>query len=99
MNYDLEFSNVLDQVTAKYLSNERVKARGFFRVSDIERLKKRKSTAPYSPEGGMRLWTALLTEIWAIEFLDNRGCGTALPAAAELESTIETSRDVEAAVI
>ena len=99
MNYDLEFSNVLDQVAAKYLSNERVKARGFFRVSDIERLKRRKSDAPYSPEGGMRLWTALLTEIWAIEFLDNRGSGTALSAAAELDTNTENSGTAEAAVI
>jgi asparagine synthase (glutamine-hydrolysing) len=98
MNYDLEFSNTLDQVAVKYLSKDRVEARGFFRFADIERLKRRQRNSPYSPEGGMRLWTALLTEIWATEFLDNRGTG-ALRHVAELEPMIERNRGAEAAVI
>jgi asparagine synthase (glutamine-hydrolysing) len=90
MNYDLEFSDTLDDVAAKYLSKERVEARGLFSFSEIERLKKRRSTAPYSPEGGMRLWTALLTEIWATQFLDMNGRGSEiLSTTPDLEPAIE----------
>ena len=84
MNYDLEFSNVLDELSASYLSKENVEKRGFFRFSDIQRLIRHNTTKPYSAEGAMRVWTALLTEIWAIEFLDKKGGGSeALQAGSE----------------
>jgi asparagine synthase (glutamine-hydrolysing) len=73
MRYDLRFSIQLDGVVEKYLSREKVESRGFFKFSNIQNLRKRKKNKPYSPEGAMRLWTALLTEIWAIEFLDKQG--------------------------
>jgi len=75
MKYNLDFSNTLDEVSDKYLSRDKVEKRGFFDFSDIQRLKKRKPGTPYSDEGAMRIWTALLTEIWAIEFLDKKGSG------------------------
>lgn len=79
MNYDLTFSNVLDEVSARYLSKQQVEERGFFRYSDIERLKLRKPNKPYPAENAMRIWTCLLTEIWAIEFLDKKGEGVFNP--------------------
>jgi asparagine synthase (glutamine-hydrolysing) len=75
MKYDVDFSNTLDEISDKFLSRENVIRRGFFDYSDIERLRKRKTDKPYSGEGAMRLWTALLTETWAQEFLDKRGAG------------------------
>jgi hypothetical protein len=88
MNYDLEFSETLDAVAAKYLTRDRVESRGLFSFSEIQRLRKRRSGTPYSPEGGMRLWTALLTEIWATEFLDISGRGSeTFSATADLKPT------------
>ena len=78
MNYDLSFSNILDEVSAQILSQENVESRGFFKFSEIQNLKKRKAGKPYSGEGAMRIWTALLTEIWAREFLDKRGSGSVM---------------------
>jgi len=75
MQYNLDFSNIIDEVSDKFLSKDNVEKRGLFNFSDITRLKKRKPDQPYSDEGSMRIWTALLTEIWAIEFLDKRGAG------------------------
>jgi asparagine synthase (glutamine-hydrolysing) len=75
MKYDVDFSNTLDEISDRLLSRENVIRRGFFDYSDIERLRKRKTDKPYSGEGAMRLWTALLTETWAQEFLDKRGAG------------------------
>ena len=75
MKYDLSFSNILDEVSAQILSLENVESRGFFKFSEIQNLKKRKADKPYSGEGAMRIWTALLTEIWAMEFIDKRGSG------------------------
>jgi asparagine synthase (glutamine-hydrolysing) len=98
MNYDLAFSNTLDEVTDNYLSKSKVEARGFFLFSDIQRLKRRKGTKPYSAEGGMRLWTALLTELWGVEFLDKKGHGNDVSQSRpELELVIE-STGIEALV-
>ena len=78
MNYDKTLSDVLDCLAHQILSREAVQARGLFNMADIERLLQRQPTAAYSAEHAMRLWTAILTELWAQIFIDNRG---AAPAA------------------
>jgi asparagine synthase (glutamine-hydrolysing) len=73
MKYDLEFSTLIDELSDSLLSKESIRSRGFFDVSDIRRLRRRKPGRAYSGESAMRLWTALLTEVWARVFLDHRG--------------------------
>ena len=73
MKYDLAFSEVMDAVSDLVLSPERVKSRGFFQVEDIQRLRRRPSDKAYTTEQSMRLWTAVMTELWAQTFIDQRG--------------------------
>lgn len=75
MKYDLEFSRCLNRLASDYLSKEKVETRGIFAYGSVDALIKKDISKPYSAEGAMRIWTALLTEIWAIEFLDKRGIG------------------------
>jgi hypothetical protein len=56
----------------RYLSGERVKRRGFFEMEHLERIR-RACRNRYHPETAMRLWTAIVTEIWAEIYLDGRG--------------------------
>ncbi len=73
MNYNLAFSDVIEAVSLDVLSVARVRERGFFSVSEIDRLRRRSRGQAYSPERAMRLWTAVLTELWAQLFVDGRG--------------------------
>jgi asparagine synthase (glutamine-hydrolysing) len=77
MHYDLTFSVAFDELIDRHLSPERVADRGFFDYADIEALRERKANQSYRPETAMRLWTILLTELWATEFIDRRGAGPA----------------------
>jgi asparagine synthase (glutamine-hydrolysing) len=85
MGYDLEFGRALNALVSRYLSAERVAARGLFEHSDLRRLVRDPLEKPYSAEWGMRLWTAMLTEVWAEEFVEKRGAGAgpAEPASDE----------------
>jgi len=67
-----EFARTLQQLAERYLSAERVRRRGFFELADIERIR-RACRHSHHPETAMRLWTAIVTEIWAEIYLDNRG--------------------------
>lgn len=73
MKHDLAFSEVLDALADRLLSRERVERRGLFDFGTVKQLRRRRPGLPYNSEGAMRLWTALLTEIWAHQFLDLRG--------------------------
>ena len=73
MNYDESFADALDALCAEHLSKEKVEGRGFFRFEELQRVKSFRRNRRYSAEGGMRLWTAIATEIWAEQFLDSRG--------------------------
>jgi uncharacterized protein (DUF2384 family) len=73
MKHDQVFSDALDTLADSILSREQIERRGFMDFATIERLRRRRPERPYSSEGAMRLWTALLTEIWAHQFLDLRG--------------------------
>lgn len=73
MKHDAAFSEALDDVADRVLTRERVARRGLMAYAEIRRLRERGPGHSYSSEGAMRLWTALLTEIWAETFLDLRG--------------------------
>jgi asparagine synthase (glutamine-hydrolysing) len=83
MASDLAFSNALDTMADTILSRERIERRGIFRHDEIAALKRTKSDRPYLFETGMRLWTAILTEIWAEQFLERNGVIGEGSAAAE----------------
>jgi asparagine synthase (glutamine-hydrolysing) len=67
-----EFARTLQRLADRYLSAERVNRRGFFEVEHVERIR-RACRNRYHPETAMRLWTAIVTEIWAEIYLDGRG--------------------------
>jgi asparagine synthase (glutamine-hydrolysing) len=67
------FTSTLQQLANSYLSPERVRRRGFFDIAQIEDIRKRCASATPHPEASMRLWTLIATEIWAEQYLDNRG--------------------------
>ncbi len=73
MQYDLELSQVIDKLANQYLAPEQIQTRGLFNLADIKRIRQRPSSKAYSSEQAMRLWTAVLVEIWAQTFLDRRG--------------------------
>jgi len=72
MKNDLAFSNTLDEIAEKTLTRERVEKHGFFDYDELCALRKRNKNRPYIFESAMRIWTAVLTEIWAEEFLDRQ---------------------------
>lgn len=73
MRVDRTFSNTLDGFADEVLSPSSIRSRGFFTVTDIERLRRRTRRTAYGSEQAMRLWTAIATELWAQFFLDRRG--------------------------
>ena len=79
MKHDVAFASALDGLAARILSKDRVERRGFMKFAAVERLRRRRAGRPYSSEGAMRLWTALLTEIWAHQFLDLPRCRSGKP--------------------
>ena len=82
---DERFSQVLHELSERYLSADVVARRGLFdaeQVADIRAMCRRKNI---HPEAAMRLWTLIVTEIWAEQYLDARGArppDTALHIAA-----------------
>ncbi len=62
----------LQRLADQFLSSERIRRRGFFEYADIDRIR-RACKRSYHPETAMRLWTAIVTEIWAEIYLDCRG--------------------------
>jgi asparagine synthase (glutamine-hydrolysing) len=73
MANDNKLSEILDILADSYLNPLVVKDRGFFVQEDIDKLRRRINGKPYSSIQAMRIWTAVLTEIWAQIFLDHRG--------------------------
>jgi asparagine synthase (glutamine-hydrolysing) len=67
-----EFADTLHVLADQFLSIERITRRGFFQYDDIARIHRACKRA-FHPESAMRLWTAIVTEIWAEIYLDGRG--------------------------
>ncbi|MFO1038293.1 MAG: asparagine synthase-related protein [Geminicoccaceae bacterium] len=65
------FHDVLRGMAAERLNADRVKRRGWFDPGEVQRLVDWPTGGSF--EGQMRLWTLLVTEIWAEIFLDGRG--------------------------
>lgn len=73
MRFDTTFADALDELIAKYLSRERVQAHGLLDPRSLDAVRAYRRNGRYVPEGAMRAWTAIGTEIWAEEFIDRRG--------------------------
>jgi asparagine synthase (glutamine-hydrolysing) len=90
MDYNLQLSEVLDNMAATFLNPSALRERGFFDPKEIEALRRRRAGKPYGPNRAMRLWTALGTEIWARIFIDMGGVLGELcnePKLLEIEQT------------
>jgi len=73
MTYDEVFADHMDALADRYLSRERVRARGLFDPDAIEGLRCYRRNGVYHAEAAMRLWSSIVTEIWAETFIDRRG--------------------------
>ncbi|MFL6547057.1 MAG: asparagine synthase-related protein, partial [Povalibacter sp.] len=72
MQQNSSFAQTLRQLGEHYLHRERVRRRGFFHYDHVQQVM-RACQGSYHPETAMRLWTLIVTEIWAEVFLDARG--------------------------
>jgi asparagine synthase (glutamine-hydrolysing) len=70
---DAAFAATLWGLSARYLNPDRVRRRGFFEPEDVARVQRSIRRAHYHTEAAMRLWTMIVTEIWAEIYLDQRG--------------------------
>ncbi len=80
MKQNGEFSAALQELADRYLTPERVRRRGFFDLAQVEHIR-RACRSRYHPETAMRLWTLIVTELWAEMYVDARGRAP-MPAAA-----------------
>ncbi len=73
MGYDNRLSDALESLSETYLNASSVKQRGFFSSEEIDTLRRRSPGKAYGSNTAMRLWSAIMTEIWAQIYLDRRG--------------------------
>ena len=87
LKHDTRMSDVLDRMADELLAPGAVRDRGLFDSAYVARLRKRAPARPYSQERAYRLWSLLLTEMWARLYLDRRGAAPTheLPAIRRLE--------------
>jgi asparagine synthase (glutamine-hydrolysing) len=76
---DTQFAQTLQKLSERYVSRERLQARGWFDPDEVQRINRRLGHKHYHAEAAMRLWTIIVSEIWAQLYLDGRG---KKPAAA-----------------
>ncbi|HEX6106707.1 MAG TPA: asparagine synthetase B [Gemmatimonadales bacterium] len=88
LKHDTRMSEVLDGMADELLGAAAVRERGLFDPAYLARLRRRAPGSPYSQERAYRLWSILLTEMWAQAFLDRRGAAPShpLPAIRRLPS-------------
>ena len=67
------FCDALAGIAGRLLSPEQVRARGFFEPVDVAQLLPRRADGTWAPEHAMRIWTLVLTELWARAFIDGDG--------------------------
>ena len=79
LKHDTRMAELLDQMADDLLSPSAIDRRGFFDAGYVAKLRRRAPGRPYSQERAYRLWTLLLTELWARRFLDERGAAPAHP--------------------
>lgn len=73
LRHDEILSDVLEGIARELLSPAAVAARGFFHQSHVYRVLRRTKGSPYTSLQIYRIWSLLLAEIWAQQFLDARG--------------------------
>lgn len=86
MQQNGEFAAALQQLADRYLAPERVRRRGFFDLAQVEHVR-RVCRGSYHPETAMRLWTLIVTELWAEIYLDARG---SCPVPAQVSTAQRT---------
>ncbi len=69
MKYNIEFSNELEILAEENCSLEKISKYKLFSYKEIVELRRLSKKYPSKPETVMRLWTAVLTQIWADLFL------------------------------
>ena len=79
LKHDTHMSETLDRLGDDLLSSHAIAHRGLFDAGYVGRLRRRPAGRPYSQERAYRLWSLLLTEIWARRFLDERGAAPSQP--------------------
>jgi asparagine synthase (glutamine-hydrolysing) len=67
------FCEALASIAGRLLGPEQVRARGFFEPEDVALLLPRRADGTWAPEHAMRIWTLVLTELWARAFVDGDG--------------------------
>jgi asparagine synthase (glutamine-hydrolysing) len=72
MRQGSRFAHTLQRLADRYLNPDRIRRRGFFVAEDIQAIR-RACMHEHHPETAMRLWTAIVTEVWAELYLDGRG--------------------------
>ena len=89
LKHDTHMSETLDRLADDLLSSHAIAQRGLFDNGYVARLRRRPAGRPYSQERAYRLWSLLLTELWARQFLDERGAAPShpLPPVRHLPNT------------
>jgi asparagine synthase (glutamine-hydrolysing) len=72
VNRNAQLVQLLDALADELLSPEAVARRGFFTQEEIGRLRERPASGEYADDRFYHLWTLLLTEMWARQFVDQR---------------------------
>jgi asparagine synthase (glutamine-hydrolysing) len=85
--HELRWSDALDGMAVELLSPGAVLDRGLFEPAYVTELFRRARGQPYGAERSRRIWSLLLTEIWARSFLDRAGSAPehAPPAVRRLD--------------
>jgi asparagine synthase (glutamine-hydrolysing) len=93
LKHDTRMSELLDRLADDLLSERALGSRGLFDPRYVARLRRRPPGRPYSQERAYRLWSLLLTEMWARRFLDQRGAAPthSLPPVRRLTPESVTS--------
>jgi asparagine synthetase B (glutamine-hydrolysing) len=67
------FAQSLQHLADRYLSRDRVLSRGFFDIDQVNAIRRTCRGEGYHPETAMRLWTLIVSELWAEIYIDGRG--------------------------
>lgn len=73
LKHDRKLSDVLEELAEDLLSPQAVTARGIFKPTEVDELRRRPFGRSYPKEQAYSLWALLLTEQWARLYLDKRG--------------------------
>ena len=80
LHHQVRMADALDRMAVELLSPGAVRERGFFEPAYLAALLRRSRGQAYGEERAGRIWSLLLVEIWAREFLDRRGAPPERPA-------------------